>query len=495
MTRAIPQPGSDSHRLPAGRISYPMLRPRQPKNSGNHRSRATAVAKSIAAKHGSVGLRYHDCYRTPIGKQYLFQQTEGKLPVSRGWIKIVVDDEGAINGGFVSLAKRKSRRHTVGPKGMDLSGNKVVEIAKKLLFSEHGKLTLECDPEAVCVRTASDLVPAWKVILNRKEPRISFKVYIDDQSRHPIIQIPLIQHIMGTGSIFNPNPVVSLNRWDFSPTTTLPDSVYTKHSLLGLDDSGYLSGPWVRIIRSDGRTPVRRSNGVFSFSREHPGFSEGMAYFHIDRAQRYIQSLGFTKLGDRQTVVDVAASAADSSYYDPQSAIIRLGTGGVPDAEDAEIILHEYGHAIQAHAIPNFGLEPLSSELAEGFCDYFAASFFDNLKIGALKACLASWNALGKMPAVVSVPTLRRLDRNEVYTLASMHKREIWSSCLWKLRQEALGPVAADRCILGAHYYLGGPFPTPYEYAVSILQANRYFNQSYNEQELVQVFRSRAIFG
>ena len=50
---------------------------------------------------------------------------------------------------------------------------------------------------------------------------------------------------------------------------------------------------------------------------------------------------------------------------------IRLGKGGVDDAEDGEVILHEYGHAI--HFSQNFSFA--SSEagaISEGFGDYWA---------------------------------------------------------------------------------------------------------------------------
>ncbi len=37
---------------------------------------------------------------------------------------------------------------------------------------------------------------------------------------------------------------------------------------------------------------------------------------------------------------------ADNSYSWDKHDVIRLGKGGVDDAEDAEVILHEYGHAV-----------------------------------------------------------------------------------------------------------------------------------------------------
>ena len=37
----------------------------------------------------------------------------------------------------------------------------------------------------------------------------------------------------------------------------------------------------------------------------------------------------------------------DNSFSWDKHDVLRFGKGGVDDAEDAEVILHEYGHAIQ----------------------------------------------------------------------------------------------------------------------------------------------------
>ena len=46
---------------------------------------------------------------------------------------------------------------------------------------------------------------------------------------------------------------------------------------------------------------------------------------------------------------------ADNSFSTDKQDGIRFGKGGVDDAEDAEVILHEYGHAIQDSQQMPFG--------------------------------------------------------------------------------------------------------------------------------------------
>jgi Zn-dependent metalloprotease len=46
----------------------------------------------------------------------------------------------------------------------------------------------------------------------------------------------------------------------------------------------------------------------------------------------------------------------------------------VDDAEDADVIVHEYGHAIQADQVPGFGAGGDAGGMGEGFGDYLAGT-------------------------------------------------------------------------------------------------------------------------
>ena len=60
----------------------------------------------------------------------------------------------------------------------------------------------------------------------------------------------------------------------------------------------------------------------------------------------------------------------DNSFATTHKDEIRLGKGGVDDAEDAEVILHEYGHAI--HFAQEFAFASNEAgAISEGFGDYW----------------------------------------------------------------------------------------------------------------------------
>jgi hypothetical protein len=123
-------------------------------------------------------------------------------------------------------------------------------------------------------------------------------------------------------------------------------------TLTNLDGSGYLQGNWVNVKSSTG--PLAYSpNNTFLYNRKDDQFEQVMVYYWVTEAQKYIQSLGFgvTRRPINMESQDVRINqlGIDNSYSWDKKDLLRFGKGGVDDAEDAEVILHEYGHAIMTH--------------------------------------------------------------------------------------------------------------------------------------------------
>jgi hypothetical protein len=255
------------------------------------------------------------------------------------------------------------------------------------------------------------------------------------------------QRADGTGTVFNPNPIVTLQ----DPTLTdsadadLPvfAGAYRQVPLRHLDGSGFLKGDYAQVTTPAAVTAFSPAS-QFDFGRSAPGFSQTMAYFHVTTAQEYIQHLGFTDVNNRPQEVLPDAIADDASYFDGR---IVLGTGGVDDAEDADIIWHEYGHAIQNDQVPG----GLGGAVGEGFGDYWAATMSQPVNGGYDVACIAEWNSAGlDSPR----PCLRRVDTN--LTVADRTGEphfdgQIWSRALWDINQR-LGRDAANTLILESQF-------------------------------------------
>jgi Zn-dependent metalloprotease len=214
---------------------------------------------------------------------------------------------------------------------------------------------------------------------------------------------------------------------------------------------------------------------------------------------RYLESLGYR--GPRAIFrgamqVDASGSREDNSSYSPGRKQITFGTGAVDDAEDGEVILHEFGHAVQDAICPDFGQSPEAAAMGEGFGDYLAASFFASRKTVRFRPTFASWDAIASRE--FDPPCLRRLD--EPLTFESFdhskaadehHNGRIWSATLWEVWQ-AVGRAVADRIIVESHFQLDG-FTTFARGARAIVDADQNLFEGEHRALLLDVFRRRGI--
>ena len=190
----------------------------------------------------------------------------------------------------------------------------------------------------------------------------------------------------------------------------------------------------------------------FLFGRSFYGFERTMSYYDVTRAQVYIQSLGFTDVNNEPQDVHVNQYGGDNSFYDPSKDLITFGKGGVDDAEDAEVIWHELGHAIQDSQVPGFGVGHDAGSIGEGFGDYWAATMSEPASGGFGVTCIADWDSISYTTTVPHC--LRRTDLD--LTVADEngrihHDGQIWSRALWDIHQW-LGRATADTIILEAQF-------------------------------------------
>ena len=226
-----------------------------------------------------------------------------------------------------------------------------------------------------------------------------------------------------------------------------------------------LDGQWVRATLPGG--DVCAPGRDFTFvTRGSDDFEALMVYFHLDRAQAYIQSLGFTNVLNRQLRANADDLSDDNSYYDQITKELYFGTGGVDDAEDADVIVHEYGHAIQDAQVPGFGAGNEAGAMGEGWGDYLQATISATYTPNpTFDPCFAEWDGLG---ATTPEDCLRRTDTGvtvqqqlsapcsaEIHCLG-----EAWSGALWDIRG-ALGGPDTDRLVIQSHFSL--PFNATFQ--------------------------------
>jgi hypothetical protein len=249
-------------------------------------------------------------------------------------------------------------------------------------------------------------------------------------------------------------------------------------------------------------------SGDFVYTCEDDRFEEVMVYYHLDATQRKLQSLGF--FGQSAILAKPIPAHAHyfndcNAFYDPVDRGLHFGDGDIctylsDAAEDADVIVHEYGHAIQDDQIPawGFGSAAATEEawaMGEGFSDFLTGVAFGD-------SCLGEWFSFGDA-------CLRNMENTAVYPAdydacrpappqpAEPHCAGlIWGGVLWDLAQ-ALGDAQQARdlalaLVLESHFLLD-PQATFAEAAAAIRQADQLLFGGAHLNTIDAVFAARGI--
>ncbi len=334
------------------------------------------------------------------------------------------------------------------------------------------------------------------------------------------------------GRVFRVNPVVALNAPELQDqndsATAVPDAAYSVVELRDLVASGPLQGPWVAIRDLEpNANPLVDAASSLLFNRADDGFEEVNTYYHVDLAQRRLQDLGFRGV---RGVVPYAieadphgAGGADNSYYIsgpvPGRGSLIFGDGGTDDAEDSDLIVHEYLHAIQDWIAPGvFGGTYVSESraLGEAAGDYwaFSAKYEQARASGRDAYCFADWDARCWTDDASEVCAyrpdsncLRRVDGNKsmadfIRTDApgSEHRNgEIVSSALREIFEglvARLGTIEGHRradTIFIESMFGTAPNPTFASFARRMLLADRLLNGGESADVICAAMTSRGI--
>lgn len=394
---------------------------------------------------------------TPMGRVYVFSQRPDGVPVYGGELKIHFDRAGHV----VSLTNTTVPTAKLPMVFPSLKPEQAIQTAHGQIppgLSDKEEPVEGPRPSAKLVIYGNTGTPAlaWEVVIHTPGP--TWQVFVHAQTGRALAPAQdLNRYATGTGQVFLVNAIVATRDNTLSDqadaASAVPQSAYRSVTLAGLDGNGFLDGAYASSSASKRR--VSSASQTFVFDRNSDGFSETMGYYYLDYAQRYIQSLGFSNVNNRQQVFSIDRYKKDNSFYQSSTKRITYGTGGVDDAEDADVVWHEYGHSILDNQVPGYGTTLEADSIGEGFSDYWAGTLGAQLSGGFQDACLAEWDATSYSSA--GPPCLRRLDGTKHYpesVVGEVHDDgEMWSAALWQIRA-ALGATNADKVILQHHFLL-----------------------------------------
>jgi len=312
----------------------------------------------------------------------------------------------------------------------------------------------------------------------------------------------------GSGYVFDPDPLSTAHALYTDPgygDNSDADSPQLRaqrflKTLPDLTSSGglyQLQGPFVTDEDWDAPTiaPVTAANpDSFRFTRNQTGYEDVMVYYHLDRTQRYIQSLGFTNIQNNSIHADPHGfNGDDNSAYYPSTNKLTFGQGGVDDAEDAGVLLHEYGHAIQNGSVPGWSGSGEQGSLGEGFGDYWASSYGRRFNLWLPTDQQYYW--VFQWDGHNNFWPGRVLNYSAHYPegiTGDIHTDgQMWASTLMSAWND-IGYQVLDRLVLQSHFYLASSGVTMTQNAQAVIQADRNLYGGAHVQTLVYWFGQRG---
>ena len=198
--------------------------------------------------------------------------------------------------------------------------------------------------------------------------------------------------------------------------------------------------------------------------------------------------MGYTGIQARSIPADSdGVDGDDNSHYVPAPFDrIAFGHGCVDDNEDADVILHEYGHAITYAINPSWGGGD-SGAIGEGFGDYWAETYSHTTANGATfqPQKVFDWDGIdtcwsGRRLNITGV----RYDPGRQYRAhqsigGGVQSDELWSTPLYQsflqLRGQNVPREEVDTIVLQSMFGLGAGF-TMRDLAVNVVAtANNLF--------------------
>ncbi|SFM98361.1 Por secretion system C-terminal sorting domain-containing protein [Chryseobacterium oleae] len=412
------------------------------------------------------------------GETLRFQQMIKEVPVFESVIVVHFNKEGKISyTGTESLKKNLKEVDTVPSFPVSEAVQKA-HIASKT----KGAVTFEENKLVVYLTDSGETKLVYRVVTSSFDNPGSWETIVDAKTGSVISMKDIsVKHhdkndptpkknkkvtpkkapVTGSAYIFEPDPLSKTgsayagNFVDNNDATNASlDAARTLVTIPELDLTAgvyTLKGTYAEIkeIEAPAKGIFTQSTNQFLFNRSDDGFEAANAYWHLDNSLRYINvTLGIVcKPAQNNGVLRFdphGFNGTDNSHYLTGSESLGFGEGGVDDAEDADVILHELGHGIHhwlAGGISN------ADGLSEGCGDYWAHSYSRSLNQWPSTApeyqWMFNWDGHNPFwPGRITNTTMTYPGSGSYYD-----KAQIWSAALMRIWNR-IGKEKTDRAFL-----------------------------------------------
>jgi len=487
-------------------------------------------AGQLALRPDLRDLRLADLRQGRSAQHVSYQQVVDGVPVFGQYLTVSLPLAGEGRSTDPVLLKRPVTRTRPPASPFLLSSGQALAIVGEAVSLAPANLRGAVSTELVYYPldpSSGELAPAWQIVAPTVEPLGSWLFLVQADSGQTLLHENLLR--LDSGRLFDPNPAKSSggavpppNNCDSASAESTLSSQYQTRTLLGIGSGqGKLAGQFVDLTapgilgayKPAGQADEPAHNYVYGCNDDR--FEEVMVYHNVDAVQRKIQALGFSGASGilNYPVPAHAHYFSDcNAFFDPTDLGLHFGDSSVcspsaDSAEDADVIVHEYGHAIQQDQVPGWGFGSLSQArealaMGEGFGDFLPAAVFGD-------PCLAEWSNFG-VAACGGGPGLRNLENSATYSGGNVVSLPswcssgsdphcaglVWSGALWDLAQ-ALGDDQAARdtvltLVLDGQFYLD-PQSTFAEAAAAIRQSDTLLYGGTHVGSIDAVFSGRGI--
>ena len=344
------------------------------------------------------------------GETLRFQQMLNEVPVydSEIVVNFAEGDQVAYssNNYDATIAKIDTNPSITNTQAIAIS-NDALQFKGAVTYQDSKLCVVKMEQNTILVyrvvTNAFDKTGSWEVIIDAKTAAILSKkdiaIYHKDKKKEKAKKVnPNTKltspnsFVPGAAKVFIPDPLSQArvpyagNYLDNNDLTNADfDAARTQVILPEIE---LLSGVYklkstfveIQDLEAPAKGLFTQSTPNFLYDRENDAFEAANAFYHLDNSMRYINNtLGIRCIPLTNSGIlyfdPSGVNGDDNSYY--TVGTLTFGEGGVDDAEDADVVLHEMGHGI--HDWLTGGHASSTTGLGEGTGDYWAVSYSRSL--------------------------------------------------------------------------------------------------------------------
>lgn len=454
------------------------------------------IANNKNFNSDNVSVEFSKIIESPAGIHFTLDQYYNNIKIYRSQIKVNMDKQGNIKSVFdnsfpvISSLSPDFPSEEVIREHLPL--RKDAYIKEPVYFYNEGAFI-----PAVRLEIATSVENYWEVIIDN-EGKV---IYQRDMNTYNHAQY-LMQDSAVIAKVFLPDPLTTSSASYGAPYIDNSDADVSELNAqivtinMNADyDSGIfrLESPYAKITEHSNpvTVPATSTSPDFNFTRSQEQFEDVNAFYHVNKYQNYIQSIGFTNLVNYPINIDAHAlngsdNSSFSAFFTPPR--LNFGEGGVDDAEDADAIIHEYGHAIMFSAAPNTNSGTERQALDEAMGDYFASSYSKSINPFSSEKVF-TWDGHNTFWAGRITNSTKHYPEN---LNGSIHSNgEIWASTIMQINND-IGREITDEILLQSTYSYASNMSMT-QAANLFLQADTLLNNGVNTDVACMYFSQRGL--